>query len=530
MSPPIQPTACMMSPSTQPATCIDDLPAEMICEVFKRLNLKDLVTCSLVNKRWHSIYAAFKVHRLAAIDDHPIHGSRYCDYRHEIYFVKWSHPDRMVLEEELCRLAAFVRLAEKPLLSSLRHLALAGVLEFDLNKVNAFGQLVHLEIKMPISSEVPLSLPRLKVLAFYNRNNCALSIDCPQLSFLAYEEPKYRNLLEVKHPETIRKLETNMVGSKLAPFKSVECLVAHSFDAISQATLLSLPALKELRYNESIEMTFNTLNAFDVEYNKHNHVRRTLRKFLDDLQVLRGSDFRFRFSGFPLTKKMLEQIDFGVRLFQTHDEEDSSEDSSYDENDMYEELVSNEYVYLKNQQLIDGPLEFLTRINYTSLIEEEISSGFCEKLTNVQLVKAKRASDASHLLWFLKQLRSLRTLELKQSRLDQQFFDGLPASAHSLTRLALRGGWRATELQLNFDFVTELAHLSRIEIENHLSFDSFRSLAKHFGQLELVSIRFSLNGRKFSVCTNNKVWMVKQADRYLFETEHPSEILSFFKD
>ena len=47
------------------------------------------------------------------------------------------------------------------------------------------------------------------------------------INILVYcNEPKDRNLLELKNPETIWKLNTNMIDSKLIPFKNVEFLVA----------------------------------------------------------------------------------------------------------------------------------------------------------------------------------------------------------------------------------------------------------------------------------------------------------------
>ena len=36
-------------------------------ELLEYLHPKDLATGSMVNRRWHSIYAGFKVHRLVAI-------------------------------------------------------------------------------------------------------------------------------------------------------------------------------------------------------------------------------------------------------------------------------------------------------------------------------------------------------------------------------------------------------------------------------------------------------------------------------
>lgn len=42
-------------------TTIEDLPPEMIRELFKRLNPKDLLACSMVHKRLSSLYSGFKV-------------------------------------------------------------------------------------------------------------------------------------------------------------------------------------------------------------------------------------------------------------------------------------------------------------------------------------------------------------------------------------------------------------------------------------------------------------------------------------
>ena len=221
---------------TKRTTSIDDLPPEMISELFEYLHLKDLAACSMVNKRWHSVYAAFKLHRLAAIDCHP----NYPDYELSKW---WYDSNRPIHETDRCSPAMFVRLAGKPLLSNLRQLALLPVsrFKFDLNDLNRFSRLEHLEIDIYFFGEgLHLNLPRLKVLAFhYNNVQCALSIDCPELSTLLYPGEDV-DLLEVKHPETIRKLNTDLLGPKLARFKGVESLVTEDFKAINKATLLSL--------------------------------------------------------------------------------------------------------------------------------------------------------------------------------------------------------------------------------------------------------------------------------------------------
>ena len=132
----------MSSPSkpTEPAASIDDLPPEMICELFEYLQPKDLAACSMVNKRWHSIYGGFRMHRLVAVD--------YDNWYYDLG--KWYNSNQAIREER-SHLKIFRLLAEKPLLSNLKHLALSG--ELDLNELNRFRQLVHLEIKIGFSSK-----------------------------------------------------------------------------------------------------------------------------------------------------------------------------------------------------------------------------------------------------------------------------------------------------------------------------------------------------------------------------------------
>ena len=478
----------------------------MIYELFTHLNLKDLAACSMVNKRWHSIYAGFRVHRLAATAER---------YDHK-YFIKWSYPDRMVREER-CAPAAFIRFAGQPLLSSLKQLALADVsFKFDLNKLNAFRQLAHLEINIEHPKgivKLNLNLPRLKVLALrVHLSIWPLSIDCPELRVLGYLKEFDKSLLYVNQPETIRILETSRVGSELSKFKNVECLVTTNFEAISKVTLLSLPKLKELRYNESIRRVFIKLYN---DIGTADQVRQTLREFLGDVRVLRGADFRFRFAGFRLTQMTLDQFVFSVHT------------------DYGEEDVFNEDIYLKNHRLIDpdDPLEFVTSLDYTllmSCVAGEIPSGFFEKFVCVVLVKVKGAPDSSHLLAFLKELRSLKELELNNVKLGQEFYDRLPASARSLNLLELRGD-KKDQLQLSFDFVSQLSHLSRF-YTRYLSFDSFKSLARHLGKFKLTDIRLIMRGREFRIWKVSKEWYVHDEEFWqLLETEDSDEVANFFE-
>ena len=489
--------------STKPTTCIENLPPEMISELFEYLHPKDLIACSLVNKRWHSIYAAFKLHRLVVTD--------YPDSDPDYYIIKWGFSNQPIQEAERCCPAMFLRLVEKPLLSNLRQLTLSGDdLEFDLNELNRFPQLVHLEIDTYLAGEVHLNLSRLKVLVFHDCNEeCAWSIDCPELSTLEYSEEKDANLLEVKHPETIRKLETNMLGPKLAPFKNVECLFIEEFEAISKATLLSLPRLRELRYDLSIEYIVEY--EFNYEVGALDRLKRSLSKFVGEAKRLRGSDFRFTFAGFQLTNVNVDQIDFGAEF----DEEDE------------EERACNEYVYMENYHLIEpDSLHFLERIDYTRLLSNvtgEFPRCFFEKFTGIQIVQVDGlVKDPNHLLWFLKSLRSLNWLEL-DAELNQEFYDQLPAAACSLTRLELR----RDKFQLNF---SDFPHLSVLTIEQP-SLESFSSLFRT--SVKLVNVRFDFGLDEDYTLSIKKgrgslAWKISDGSRTLFEAKSTDEVISFY--
>ena len=238
-----QPTNASNTRNTTPITSMEDLPWEMISELFGHLHPRDLVTCSLVNKRWHSIYTDFRsVDSLIELNP----------YGHLAH--RWHHSGERIEEKELCDSKLLLRLFDRPLLSNLKRLVIFAETwpKFDLNKLNQFRQLVHLEIGnsdsdffIESNEKVVLSLPKLEVLGLWIHSDepRSLVVDCPVLSVFIYHG-YFKETVELKHPETIKKLRGWMSGSELVLFKNVECFDALSFQAISRDTLLLLPKLK----------------------------------------------------------------------------------------------------------------------------------------------------------------------------------------------------------------------------------------------------------------------------------------------
>ena len=508
----------MSSPTERPpTTSIEDLPPELIYELFKPLSVADLVACSAVNKRWHSIYAGFRVHRLivvCALDSLDEHLDR-CE------------PSTVGDGQELIVPALFHRLANHPLLSNLRYLVLyAPTRRFDLNRLNRFSQLVYLEINNyhRQTKQIHLSLPQLEILNLrgYERS---LSIDCPRLSTLFYRENfNDTTVLQVKRPETIRELETNVVGAKLAAFRNVERLVTLKFEAISRATLLALPKLKELRYDQIINWS-----------SRGDRMKGALSEFLDDLKALKtASDFRFYFSGFQLTKTMLGQLDFSAQ----------GRDGHY--------LMSKDYFHMKNYRLLEpGALDFVGQFDYTDLIRDlpgKIPSCFSQKYTGIQMVCATdRVRDVDEFLGLLKSLRSLGSLYLERTKLRQEFYDQLPASVPSLTELMLYEAYS----KLNYDFIGQLSHLSSFKFNNlpylsghasairSLTLESLRSLVRSLGKLMEGQFFFECKGSfEIRKSRESKEWRLfehiiqkRRASQFIFrlETKTVEEIGDFLE-
>ena len=330
------------------------------------------------------------------------------------------------------------------------------------------------------------------------------------LRVLVYGEPEVANLLDVRHPETIRKLYTCMRGSKLSKYKNVECLVTNRFDAICKDSLLSLPKLRELRYSETFE------RAFEAQHRSLKRLKQKLKELLDDAKE--RQNFRFIFAGLRLTETNVDEIE--VRELVKYGKE----------------VVPNEYAYMnrKNYQLIDGSLEFVDRLDYNLLssMTKEIPACFSRKFANVKQVEAVgTVQDPTHFLSFLKALRrSLSKLRLDLPHLGQEFYDQLPASADSLVKLELR---ESVENQLNFDFIDKIPLLSSLSVEQPLLIGSLSALVRCSRKLVEGSFSLALKKKWFFVKKekDSTKWKICEGNyrQIVLETENPNEIRQYFE-
>lgn len=324
----------------------------------------------------------------------------------------------------------------------------------------------------------------------------------------------------MKHPETVRKFETNIVGLKLDPFKGVECLVTKEFTMISKATLLSLPALKELHYNNCIRVLFLMMKLRN-EVDPLARVKRTLKEFIGNVKFNKGSDFRFTFVGFQLTSRAkVDAIDFGV--------------PNEDESEFSMQALSAECFYMKNWQHIDpdATLDFICSLEYNLLMShapQELPWCVSQKFTRISCLAARYAvQDENHLLQFVKSQKILKKSELIKAKFSQEFYDQL-ASVGSLEELSF---WeeRENELKLNLDFISKFKRLIQLRISQDLSYESLTSLVKSLEKLEEGHFYLKRRWFSFEKIYNLKIFKVFKVDekrQLVFETKNPDEFFSY---
>lgn len=261
------------------------LPPELITKIFKYMPLRDLIACSLVNKKWNLIYSGLAMRLFA--------------FRHpqSDQFPFWYGTNHLILNTSLlCTPKMFRLLALKLMPPNIKYLSLAGVLpppDLTGNMLGNFQSLVHLEVNFHRFIFVNrIEHPVLKVLALHCKNTQSIEIACPELRILKYGEREGPSLLTILNPQTVRHLETNMFGPKLSPFTRVETLVTRQVAAITLNTLTALRSLRQFKFNGK----FN-LNEQDAQIAKLD-----LTHFVRDAQRLQGT---FEFTMDNVTHEMI---------------------------------------------------------------------------------------------------------------------------------------------------------------------------------------------------------------------------------
>lgn len=438
-----------------PLKTIHDLPPEMLEEIFSYLCLITPVELKLVCKLWNELISRMKLHSLFVDND--------LDSRE-----KWFHSNRPCRQSELCTPVVFYSRHKHPTLVNLRCLRLDNSIGhhptyFDFNELNMFEQLVQLEIHCDWTKDLDLHLPNLEILLLV-KNQLArkVNLDCKKLAALSYSN--HGNSLFVQHPDTIRMLDSNMVGTKLIQFKNLEWLrCANKNLTIDDSTLQTLRKLEVAAHTDYKGRDFREL----IE---------ALRSLIQRKRRLGGSDLVIYLAGLQvITEDDLSEIEFDFGLGSN--------------------LIWSEKLHMKHYDRLQVRMEFVQDVDYNQLVDsiDVLPDDYFSRFSNLREVTAYCPLNEQHFSEFLRKVYSLQKLALYFSPdLSQSFFDSLPEFCSLFYFYLLRPReWYSGEnnerhvIKLDFKFIGRFKKMKFLGIYEKLSRRSSNSIFSAIDKIKL---------------------------------------------
>lgn len=332
----------------------------------------------------------------------------------------------------------------------------------DNDKFKQFVNLKHLELDLDLNrASFKLTSQSLLSFACHKPNKvCPLTIDCPHLAILKYNEVsvenrnlldnKKRSLLIIQNSKSIEQLHTNLPTKTVLRigFRSLKKFRTDNFDVFSSPSILaSFKHLQELKFTGSLSVAISRLQVIlenlpktnsekqaSSASNAVNQLKEIARQFLAKVKrAHRGESLCVIFAGFRLKELKLDRINFT--------------DSH---------LISAEEFYTNNFDLLQkGDLCHLTEFNYYDIqLNRKSLAEFLPKLDRVWSVTVRSFVKPDDFKFFLSNLKSTKRLFVQNAALDQTFFNQLPQAVPALYKLEIE--W-FSKFDLDFSFVKNLS-------------------------------------------------------------------------
>ena len=433
----------------------DQLPDLCLRRIFAFLSLRDRMICRAVNRQFKFYADETVVDELAVSNGSALCGSngqcnvwyltgRAFDYGNSISWnafssVKSSSPK---LDQQLKFL----------------HVHLNVVTDFDFEILNAFKQLVHLEVRLATKSDArtadtTLVLPNLKVLDVHHyQKQHSYVLNTPKLEVLACKEIER---VRVEHPETIKQLECDYRGvNHLAKFKNLEVLTCSCLrNDLNPISLSDWKRLKEL----NLSSIFGWPNPA-----YYRQFRSSLINLMRQRTALKRDELKLYLEDVLLVdeKQLLD----------------------------YKNMARRELLFKYYQLLRRDSYPGVLDVNFNRLMEldVELSTDFFRRFPGIEFLEATGPVDRDDFEWFLENATALRSLNLENTLLDQAFMDRLPSITSQLTNLEVL---ESSGLVTNFNFVLQFEQLVVFETDRQLG--SLDLVAQAFRQLnELATFHF----------------------------------------
>jgi len=407
------------------------LPPEVIGKIFENLSLEDLVICMRVCRYWNQIASNIEFANLS------------------IYYLPnrliWYHSNRPVYLNEMVNEKIFFNNFKSQNLIYLKQLKVSSSnYKPCLSVYSIFKNLHHLEINYSLPNETnSLNLPMLTTLFLGDYCYFRLVIEASRLKILRYYG--LMSFIELSNPESIIKLDVEHLTESLEKFMNVEHIICEKVENSRKIEDIA-SKLKQLK-----KIEFINLNLFEMKQLQDLKVNVLDKLIINDIQIF--------LNGIELTTKIYDQF----------------------------RGISNQDVQsflLSYYDGLDCEITFFNSLDYTNLIRSfkfgMVPKNFFAKFPNIQSVSAIKVLNQSQFLWFLSKLKNLRTLDLINPSLNQQFYDQLP-SICSLNCFLLD---EYHDIELDFKFISKFKLLRTLRVNQNIPYSSFISLTKAFKDLK----------------------------------------------
>lgn len=446
---------------------MNELPNELMCLIFNKLNLIDLFNnCRLVSKRWkvlidsikfqHLIISDFNISFYFYLPSKPINPNHIKFINDEdldldpdsyplldLYLDKLLYLDlNLILNSNIIK-NNFIKLKYLKIdfKSSLK-------LNLDLNNLNKFNDLEHLELVSACCKENSiLKLPNLKFIylnIYHYYYHSKLQIDTPKLVtvFISLSLSK----IEFVHPESIEFLDEycyvknlNQIEdlNKFKNLKKYQVKIENLDFNINQDPLSKLPIdLQFFNFHYDIywyndKYSLNHLNNFInfILNDKINKKRKNLKIYFDNIELIENKSFD----------------EYGFQLGNNRD---------------FLEVYHKNY-----DQLTTLPNFRLTYNRCIKVFKNEIPIDFFNKFNRINSLSVKDEVNENQLIVFLNGCSNLTSLSFYDCYLDKQFYNQLPKIENLLVSLTIL----RNKNEIDFKFVNQFKLLAHLTLDLKIS-------------------------------------------------------------
>ena len=387
---------------------MNNLPFEFFPHIYENvfgyLNVDDLLNVRLVCRGFNVLLMKYKIEELV-FDHLKIRSS----------LDKWSDlPINYHYAVDKSKLFLF---KSSMFNIKLKRFKICGYFEINLEVLNKFSQLEHLEIIycFKIVEVTILSLQNLKLLKICSEDVLDLELDLPNLQALFLYCESYKNI-KFNYTRSIQYLSISDYDDYFLKFKNIEYLDCYGTFSLSWLELRYYLKLKviHIHYDESEFIKTNKQNA---ELNKQN-----LKIYQKGLLVVDG--------------KEIHNYDF------------------------FEDEL---HCLMDNYAKTADSLDFVWLINYNALmrlVNYKLPVDFFKKFNSILKIEVFFVEDEKQLKQFIKRCLNLKSLSVNKCKLSQQFYEELPSlTCLSYLYVVPVENIVDGEIELNFKFINRMFNL-----------------------------------------------------------------------